>query len=165
MGIYDGAIVPVESKASDLAAEHGGSRASTAMVLNPVNLVTSTSDINWSERDYVPVAGKPVLSSVAEADRAEDEAQRYEVAVTNGARAMAATEDRLQNFAKLERAYCKMLSTAGKSAAEVLAARRALAGTLQEQRSILANLGFGLDRQIERTDTEIELIAESYGRA
>lgn len=165
MGIYDSSISPVESQAKNLPASHGGTSLSTAQVLNPTALITAAGEINWSNRDYVAVPNMPQLGTVQEADQAEDEARRYEIAVSNGVRLHEATEKRLDDFARLERSYCRMLAKAGKTATEVLAARRSLAGVLQDQRSALAHLGFGLDRQIERTDRDVELIAAEYGRA
>lgn len=166
MGIYDSLTTdrPKSKQGRQGKVTHGGNSIASATALDSSGLITAMSDINWNSA-MPEVASEPVLADVASADRAEDEARRYAISVDSGIRSMAATEEKLDSYTRLTRGYCKMLAKAGKSAAEILAARRALAGVLQEQRSIIAHLGHGLDRQIERTDTDVELIAAQYGRA
>lgn len=142
---------------------YGGSNLRTSDVLQAVHEpVTAKSAIEWKNPSPT-VLHSPVTATVAQADRAEREAGRYDVAVNEGLRLMAAEGRRQNAHAKLLIGHRRYLRTTARAQHKMVAANRGLASELHHLRVQAAHLGYSLDRSEQRSDQQIEAIAHKYG--
>jgi hypothetical protein len=144
-------------------AHYGGSTMRTSDVLQASSdSVNAKSSIEWCNPSPT-VVRTPPTATVKQADRAEREALRYEVAVNEGLRVLSAEGRRQKAHAKLITGHRRYLRTTAKAQHQMSAANRGLAGDLHNLRVQSAQLGYSLDRVQERADQQIEAIAHKYG--
>lgn len=157
-----GIMSAVTGQNNTQTAHYGNHSMTTAGVLQAVkDSVTPTTAINW-EVENPEVKKTPVRATIAEADAAEREAQRYEQEVLNGLRLMKAEAKKQTAFAKLVRGHRNYMAQAAQSHYEAATANRGLAGKLQALRVQYAELGYGLDRKTESATQRVDDIAAKY---
>ena len=157
-----GLLGKMVGKNGNSMTHYGGHSMDTQNVLAGVaDSVTPMTQINWTTANPT-VIHEPKTATMAEADRAEKEAHKFEQAVFHGLRVLRSETKKQQEHAKLVKGHRAYLGETAQCHLEIGSANRGLAGRLQGMREAWAQMGHGLDRKQQTADQRIEMIAAKY---
>jgi hypothetical protein len=145
-------------------ARGGSHSVDTSAILQPMGQtgINPLSSINWATSSPTVKTKVPGKVSVSQADKAEREAALMEISVNSAKRVLKA-EARKQNAnAELITAHRSYLGKTASSHLKAAKANVGLASRLNEVRKDYAQLGMGLERNIDRTNQTIDVIAAKY---